>query len=69
MVSNEQRDEFCDYLTSRTKNMVGNILTLLEAAGMVGAQGKAVKELVKKEMWGHHEEVTDFFWKNLARPT
>lgn len=68
MVSNEQRDEFCDYLTSRTKCMVGNVLTLLEASGLVGAQGKAVKELAKKEMWAHHEEVANFFWKKLARP-
>lgn len=68
MISKEQRDEFSDYLTGRTKYMVGSILTLLEAAGMVGAQGKAVKELAKQEMWFHHEEVSNFFWKKIACP-
>lgn len=67
MISKEQSEGFDICLTNGTKRMIGNMLTLVEATGMVGPQVWAVKDLVKREMWRFHKEVSQFFRDHIAR--
>lgn len=62
----KEQNEFNEYLTHRTKRMVGDVLTILEVLGMSEPQAKAVKDIVKREMWDHHEDVWHFFWNTVV---
>lgn len=58
----KQRETFQGIFSEEVARLEGKALTLIEATGLQGAQLKALKSLIRQEIWAMYDKV----WRGIS---